>query len=113
MKILGRIIIILVAALAVAGAATALIGNSSARFPDDRTESRTFVQDQSGSVPTSPEGRRPPDGFHEGGRDEPSLFGIVDIIQNLVIISLIVGVVTLIPHLKRGLARFAGSFHNI
>jgi hypothetical protein len=64
MKILGRIIIILIAALAVAGAAIALVGNSSARFPDDRTESRPLVRDQPGGVETDPEGLRPPDRFH-------------------------------------------------
>lgn len=113
MKILGRIIIILIAGLAVIGAATALVGNSSARLPDAETEPRPLVQDQPGGLSTSPEGIRPPDRFREGERDAPSLFGIVGVIQNLVIVSLIVGLVTLGPRLKGGLARLTGSFHNI
>jgi hypothetical protein len=113
MKILGRIILILIAALTVAGAATTLVGNSSARFPDTETELRPSVQDQPSSLSTSPESIRPPDRFHEGERDAPSLFGIVGVIQNLVIISFIVVVVTLGPRLKGVFARLTGSFHNI
>ena len=107
MKILGRIVIILIAALVVAGAATALVGNSSARFPDARTEPRPLVQDQPGDLSIGS-----PERFHEGEGDAPSLFGIAGVIQNLVIVSLIVGVVTLGPRLKGGLAKLASSFHN-
>ncbi len=113
MKILGRILIILIAALAVAGAATALVGKSSTGFPNAGTETQLSVQDQPGSAAASSESLRPPDRFHEGERDAPSLFGFVGVIQNLVIISLIVGVVTLIPRFKGVLARLAASFHNI
>lgn len=108
MKILGRIVIILIAALAVAGAATALAGNSSARLPEAETEPHPFGQDQPGGLSTGS-----PDRFHEGERDAPSLFGIVGVVQNLVIVSFIIGLVTLGPHLKSVLARLAGSFHNI
>ena len=112
MKIMGRIIVILSAALVVIGAATALVGNSNSGFPDDRAASRPVVQEQSSSSSTEPEGLRPPGGFHEGERDAPSLFGIVDVIQNLVIMSLIVGLVTLGPRLKGVLTRSTHSFRT-
>ena len=95
MKILGRTIIILIAALAVIGAATALVGNGSARFPDAETESRPFVQDQPDGFSTDS-----PERFHEGERDGASLFGIVSVIQNFVIVGLIIAVVILVPRLK-------------
>jgi hypothetical protein len=110
MKILGRIIIILLAALAVSGAATALVGNSSARFPEGETE---WVQDQPGGLSTGSEGFRSHDRFHEGEHDAPSLFGVVGLIQNLVIMGLIVGLVALGPRLRGVFARLTGSFHNI
>lgn len=114
MKVLGQILIILVAALAVIGVATALVGNSS--FPEGETRSRPTVEAQSEDLPTDAEGFRPRDHhdrFHEGDHDAPSLFGLVSVLQNLVIVSLIVGLVALGPRLKRRLARLTGSFHNI
>lgn len=115
MKILGRILIILIAALAVTGTATAFVGNSDARIPANETESRSFIQDHPGDLSTGSEEIRPQDRhqFHEGERDAFSLFGAVGILQNFVIVSLIVGVVMLGPRLKGVLARLTGSFHNI
>ena len=113
MKILGRIIIILLAALAVSGAATALVGNSSARFPEAGTEARPFGQAQVASLSTGPEGFRSHDQFHEGEHDAPTLFGIVGVFQNLVIVSLIVEVVALGPRLKGALTRLTGSFPHL
>ena len=100
MKILGRTLIILIAALAVIGVATALVGNSS--FPDGENEARPFVQERPSDLSTGSENIRPRDHhdrFHEGERDAPSLFGIVGVIQNFAIVSLIVGLVTLGPRL--------------
>lgn len=113
MKILGRTLIILITALAVAGAATALVGNSSTGLPDDGAETRSVVQAQPGDASIGSEDLYPPDQFHEDDHDSPSLFGIVDVIQNLVIVSLIVGLVMLGPRLKGVLARLTASFHNI
>jgi len=52
MKVLRRIIIILIAALAVIGAATALVGNNNATFPDSEPEPRPFRQDHLGDFST-------------------------------------------------------------
>ena len=101
MKILGRIAIILIAALAIAGAATTLIGNSSTTLSG--ADPRPVVQEQPDDLSAGS-----PDRFHEGDHNAPSLFGVVDIIKNLVIMSLTVGVVTLLPRLKGLLARLAG-----
>ena len=114
MKILGQTLIILVAALAVIGLATALVGNSS--FPGGESRSRPSLEAQSGDLATGTEEFRPRDHhdrFHEGDHDAPSLFGFVGVLQNFVIIGLIVGVVTQGPRLKEMLARLTGSFHNI
>lgn len=110
MKILGRILIILVAALVVVGAATALAGSSSNMQFSERQE---FIQDQPSAGTADSGETRPRDHFSEEGRDSPSLFGIVSVIQNLVIIGGIVLLITVIRRLKIMLARLVGSFHNI
>lgn len=110
MKILGRIFIILAAALVVAAATIALVGNDTGSF-EAETERAPVFQEQSGAGETMTAEQvsgRPP----REGHDEASLFGIVGVLQNLVIISVIVLVVTLGGRARTALARFGAWRHN-
>lgn len=112
-KILGRTLIILTAALVVVGATVALVGNSAGSTDTDfRSEAR---QSETGFIPAGDDAS--PSNFEEHefspeGRDAPSLFGIVGVIQNLVTIGLIIGIVRLVVWSKTSLARFGARLHN-
>lgn len=108
-KILGRTLIILTAALVVVGATVALVGGSAG------TDGPEAQQGEAGFIPAGDEA--PPSDFEEHefsreGRDAPSLFGIVGVIQNLVTIGLIIGIVRLVVWSKTSLARFGTRLHN-
>ncbi|MCK6627557.1 MAG: hypothetical protein L6R45_20555 [Anaerolineae bacterium] len=105
MKILGRIFIILAAALVVAAATIALVGNDTGSFEAERSP---VFQEQGDAVTAEQVSGRPP----REGHDEASLFGIVGVLQNLVIISVIVLVVRLGGRAQRALARFGAWRHN-
>ena len=111
MKILARILAILAAALVVAGGVFAVAQSSYAQalFPA-RPERGAFAEGQlpaaanaqAAGMPTAPNdaaasGRHE----HEGGRS-PSLFGIVEVVKNLAIISIIVAIVSLVRRAWRG-----------
>jgi hypothetical protein len=122
MAILGRIFIILTAALVVVGATIAFVGNSnSAGFPGagERPGEPTFVTDAGQdhtAVATRPGDTLPSEQFsgrpHREGHDSPSLFGIVGVFKNLAIIGVIVMLVTLGGRAGKALARFGGRLHN-
>jgi|GEM_PF-6112299 len=107
MKILGRIFIILAAALVVAAATIALVGNDTGSFEAEAERAPVF-QEQDDAVTAEQVSGRPP----REGHDEASLFGIVGVLQNLVIISVIVLVVRLGGRAQRALARFGAWRHN-
>lgn len=106
MKIFGRIFIILAAALVVAAATIALVGNDTGSF--EAKADRDVFQEQGDAVTAEQVSGRPP----REGHDEASLFGIVGVLQNLVIIGVIVLVVTLGGRAQRALARFGAWRHN-
>lgn len=112
-NILGRTLIILTAALMVVGATMALVGRSAgstgADFRPEAQQGETgFVSAGDDAPPSDFEQRE----FSREGRDAPSLFGIVGVIQNLVTIGLIVGIVRLAVWSKTSLARFGARLHN-
>lgn len=113
MKLIGRTIIILIAALVVVGATFAYgrsgyAGGGRERFP---TQGDAAAQDSSagqpGFDPAAPgagsgEFRR---GEGPGGRDHnrgPSLFGVGEIVKDLLIIGIIVAAVSLVMHRWNG-----------
>jgi hypothetical protein len=108
-KILGRTLIILTAALVVVGATVALVGGNA------DTDRPAAEQGEAGFIPAGDEAPTPDFEEHEfsgEGRDAPSLFGIVGVIQNLVTIGLIIGIVRLVVWSKTPLARFGARLHN-
>lgn len=112
MKILGRIFIILTAALAVVAITFGLVGNDTGSFGTE-TEQGMVFQEQSDAgtgeaVTTAQVSGRP----HNEGHDEPSLFGIISVLQNLITIGVIVLVVTLGGRAWTALARLGAWRHN-
>ena len=117
MKIVGRIAVILAAALVVVGVALGLSqagylqnsGPSRGDFERPRlangTSSSDVAQTNTGNA-TNRAQRFHRDGAADGFERERghsgTLFGIVSVIQNFAIISLIVGVVVFIPRLWQG-----------
>lgn len=75
MRIIGRTLIILAAALAVAGVVWALAGSAAA----------------SGM---------PGGGMEHGGEQGASLFGAIEVLKNLVVVGVIVGLTSLASRLK-------------
>src|SRR5689334_9343127 len=96
MKIIARILFILAAAGAVVGISIALVGTQGARAGGLRREGSTQVQ--AGEANTQPSSfggeqrRGGPGGFERGGRS-PSLFGVGEMLKDLVVIALIVAIV--------------------
>ncbi len=112
-KILGRTLIILTAALVVVGATMALVGRSAGSAGSDfRPEAEQgevgFISGEDNASPPDFEEHE----FSREGHDAPSLFGIVGVIQNLITIGLIIGVVRLVVWSKTSLARFGARLHN-
>ncbi|GAB4423438.1 MAG: hypothetical protein Fur0044_21430 [Anaerolineae bacterium] len=110
MKIFGRIFIILAAALVVAGVTIALVGSDTGSFEAEAERAPVFQEqgDAGEAVAAEQVSGRPP----REGHDEASLFGIVGVLQNLVIIGVIVLVVTLGGRAWTALARFGAWRHN-
>ncbi|MCB0166557.1 MAG: hypothetical protein KDI79_20180 [Anaerolineae bacterium] len=113
MKIIGRIIIVLVAAVIVSGVATLFVSNS-----DAQTRPRPQFQEQTQTDGTSVDtdstdnteaSRRPERGGHGGERGGSFIFGIVGILQNVAIMGAIVLGVTLVPRVKGLMTRLTGS----
>ena len=97
MKILARILLILAAAGAVAGISIALVGSQTARAGALRRDAP--AQLQAGDASALPQNadreqrRGGPGGFEHGGGRAPSLFGVGEMLKDLVIIALIVAIV--------------------
>jgi hypothetical protein len=108
MRIFGRIFIIFVAALVVAAATIALVGNNTGSFEAEAERAPVFQEQPASSEQGEANPGRPP----REGHDAPSFFGIIGIFQNLVIISGIVLLVTLAGRARRTLARFGAWRHN-
>ncbi|CAN5537480.1 hypothetical protein BH10CHL1_BH10CHL1_05210 [soil metagenome] len=111
MKILGRIVIILTAALMVVGIA---IGLSQASYLQNITPNRgefvpqtttSVTSDSTVALAQSPNSGAPNGGFAQEGHNSASLFGII---QNLLIVGLIVLPFALAPRFMRG-RQSAGS----
>lgn len=77
MRIIGRTLIILAAALAVAGVVWALAGSGSAAASG-----------------------MPGGGMEHGGEQGASLFGAIEVLKNLVVVGVIVGLTSLASRLK-------------
>lgn len=112
-SILGRTLIILTAALVVVGATVALVGRSAGSdgtdFRPDATQSEAgFTSGSDNASPSDFEERE----FSREERNAPSLFGVVGVLQNLVIVGLIIGLVRLVVWSKTSLARFDPRLHN-
>lgn len=142
MKLIGRILLILVAALAVVGATIGLARTSVGstlfagreRFGERRLGGRSFTGDFNNgnfaqanpgqangtnngfnNVPSQTGAAAPgqqrfnrgnfPGGFERGGRSGASLFGLTEVIGNLVIMSVIVAIVVLGARLVGGRRR--------
>ena len=111
MRILSRTLAILAAACVVAGGVFALAESSfgQALFPArpaggaglERRPPTTAASEAAGTAPTSNGGTGFRGHEHEGGRS-PSLFGAVEVLQNLVLISIIVAGVSLVQRIWRG-----------
>ena len=105
MRILARTLAILAAAFVVAGGVFALAQSSFAQtlFPA-RPARGAGVEGRPPATadigPTSNGGAAFRGHEHEGGRS-PSLFGAVEVLKNLVIISIIVAVVSLVQRIWR------------
>ncbi|MCB0171880.1 MAG: hypothetical protein KDJ97_15140 [Anaerolineae bacterium] len=113
MKIIGRIIIVLIAAVIVSGVATLFVGSSNAQT---RSRPQFQEQDQADGTSTTTDSTdgsegsgRPNRGDHGGERGGSFIFGMVGILQNVAIIGVIVLVVTLIPRAKGLMTRLTGS----
>lgn len=119
MKILGRILIILAAALVVVGVTMALAGNNDTGFsepgrhgPEEFGEPMAisdaeYGEAEAGEIVSSGHAPgRPP------RRDSAGLFGIGELFKNLVIIGVVVLLVKLGGWSGRALARFDRRPHN-
>ncbi|MFN8569218.1 MAG: hypothetical protein U0Z44_17240 [Kouleothrix sp.] len=105
MKLIGRTLVILTAAMLVVGATWALVGAGfGGGAPGDARERRAFEQRPAGQPGA---GRARPGGFEREGGRGPSLFGAGEIVKDLVIIAVIVAIVSLI---KRALPRRRARF---
>ncbi len=103
MKIIGRTLIILAAALVVAGALFAFRQTEYARMPGESRPGRMRIE----------AGEARPDGFAPGGFEhrnraggdehQASLAGLVEVGKNLAIIAAIVALVVMLERVTRGL----------
>lgn len=109
MRILARTLVILVAALIVAGGTFALGQSSYAQAQLPARPSRSVgVQESSapaagaatGAATMSNDNAAFVEHEHEGGRS-PSLFGAVEVFQNLAIIGIIVAIVSFVKRIWR------------
>ena len=109
MKIAGRMLIIFIAALLVVGVTVALVGSSAGA---DSRSPAAQAQNNAG-VTTSTAAADQAHGEFSGDRhNAPSLFGVIGVVQNLLIMGVMVVLVNLAPRLKAVLARFGRPFHN-
>src|SRR5689334_20099226 len=96
MKLIARILLILAAAGAIAGASIALVGASRASGGGPRRGAPAQIRPGVGQAFPGQGGqqrRGEPGGFDRSGERGPSLFGVGEVLKNLVIIGLIVAVV--------------------
>jgi hypothetical protein len=108
MRILARTLIILAAAAAVAGGLFAVAQSSYTQTLFPAGPARSALAEGQPPANAQAAGSLPPrDGAdfgrpnHEGGRS-PSLFGAVEVVKNLAIISIIVAIVSLMRRPWRG-----------
>jgi hypothetical protein len=100
MKILGRTLAIFCAAMIVVGITFAVVGSSASATPSPAIAEQGASQVQSSAASDSaaqsrhPEYRGP---AHEGDR-APNLFGVIEVVQNLVIVGVIIAIVSGITH---------------
>jgi hypothetical protein len=111
MRIFARTLAILAAACVVSAGAFALVQSSYAQSLFSAGPARgagfeapraaALESEADGASATPSEGAAPGRHAHEGGRS-PSLFGAVEMLKNLAIISIIVALVSLVKRAARG-----------
>jgi hypothetical protein len=102
MQIIRRTVAILVAALLVAGVTFGVAQSSGAQSLNWATPMRGTAASGTINADTAGAGSPRPGGFEHEGNRSPSLFGAVEMLKDLVIIGVIVGLVALVTRATRG-----------